>query len=276
MRRSRSSSTPLSYLASVVGIRAARRPEPPVPEQHRGRLRDGLALIVRDPYLRPLTTHAAIYNGAAQIFVVNLVIWIVRDNDVSPGLYGLALAAGGAGAFVGTMLALRLAGRLGYGRAFLASLVLSCGVPLLTAALPWSGAALGAGLAALQFVACIGLGSANVLSTTLRQTRIPRDSSRARSAPTAPSTSASSRSAVPSPACWARRSAAGSPSRSARSAWPPPRCRCCPRQCADSSASTSWRPIVKSVQFTPYGVVIARLRLYGVEDVHSGGEDLGN
>jgi MFS family permease len=162
-----------SYLASVVGIRAARRPEPSVDGHRRGRLRDGLSLIVRDPYLRPLTMHAALYNGAAQVLVVNLVIWLVRDNDVQPGLYGLALACGGAGAFVGTMLALRLAGRLGYGRAFLASLCLSCGVPLLTATLPWSGGTLGAGLAGLQLVACIGLGSANVLSTTLRQTVIP-------------------------------------------------------------------------------------------------------
>ena len=164
----------LTYLASVVGIRAARRPEPRVHEQSRGRLRDGVALIIRDPYLRPLTVHAAMFNFAGQIFVVNLVIWIVRDNDVAPGLYGVALAAGGAGAFVGTMLALRLADRLGFGRAFLASVSVSCGVPLLTVTMPWSGGNLGAGLAALQIVACIGLGSANVLSTTLRQAVIPQ------------------------------------------------------------------------------------------------------
>jgi MFS family permease len=163
----------VTYLASVVGIRAARRPEPPVDGERRGRLRDGLGLIVRDRYLRPLTVHAAMYNFGGQIFVVNLVIWVVRDHDVAPGVYGAALAAGGAGAFIGTMVALRLADRLGYGRAFLASLSLSCGVPLLTAFMPWSGAGLGVGLATLQIVACIGLGSANVLSTTLRQTVIP-------------------------------------------------------------------------------------------------------
>ena len=163
-----------SYLTSVVGVSAARRPEPPVDERHTGGIRDGMRLILTHPYLRPLTAHAALYNAAAQVFVVNLVIWVVRENRVSPGLYGVALSAGGAGAFVGTMLALRLADRLGYGRAFLASLSLSCGVPLLTAALPWTGGALGYGLAVLQVVAGAGLGSANVLSTTLRQTVIPR------------------------------------------------------------------------------------------------------
>ncbi len=163
----------LSYLAGAVGVSAARRSEPAVGEQHKGRIRDGLAMILTHPYLRPLTVHATIYNAAAQVFVVNLVVWVVRENHVSPGLYGVALSAGGVGAFLGTMLALRLADRLGYGPAFLVSLSLSCGVPLFTAALPWTGGPLGYGLASLQILAGAGLGSANVLSITLRQTMIP-------------------------------------------------------------------------------------------------------
>jgi MFS family permease len=164
----------ISYLASAVGVNAARRPEPSQTSQTRGRIRDGLVQILTHPVLRPLTMHAAIYNAAAQIFVVNLVVWTVTQNDVPPGVYGLALSAGGVGAFIGTMLALRLADRLGFGGAFLASLSLSCGIPLFTAALPWTGGALGYGLAGLQMLAGVGLGSANVLSITLRQTVIPQ------------------------------------------------------------------------------------------------------
>lgn len=164
----------VSYLASAVGVKAALRPEPASGGQDRARVRDGLSLILTHPYLRPLTIHATLYNAAAQVFVVNRVVWVVRENHVSPGLYGVALGAGGAGAFLGTMLALRLADRLGHGRAFLASLSLSCGVPLLTAALPWTGGPLGYGLAGLQLLAGAGLGSANVLSITLRQFAIPR------------------------------------------------------------------------------------------------------
>ncbi|MEU4292612.1 MFS transporter [Kribbella sp. NPDC026596] len=88
--------------------------------------------------------------------------------------YGIALSAGGAGAFVGAMLGLRLAKRLGYGRAFAASLILSTGLPLLLAFIPGRGLQYGVLLGAIQFLAGIGLGSANVLSVTIRQLLIPR------------------------------------------------------------------------------------------------------
>jgi MFS family permease len=72
------------------------------------------------------------------------------------------------------MLGLRLADRLGYGRAFGASLVLSTGLPLLLALLPGRGVLFGVLLGAVQFGAGVGLGSANVLSVTIRQLLIPR------------------------------------------------------------------------------------------------------
>jgi predicted MFS family arabinose efflux permease len=130
---------------------------------------------VVNPFLRALTIHASIYNAASQILLVNLVIWLVQNRGVSPGMYGVTLSGGGVGAFVGAMMALRLAARLGYGRAFAASLLLSTGVPLLVAALPWRATSLALALAALQLIAGIGLGSANVLSITLRQTVIPHN-----------------------------------------------------------------------------------------------------
>lgn len=164
-----------SYLASAVGIGKVRRPEPPVePPEHRPRIVDGIRILVRNRYLRALTVHASIYNAGSQIFLVNLVIWVVEERGVSPGQYGLALSAGGVGAFAGTMLALRASRRLGYGRAFAASAVFSTGVPLLIATVPFGGAGLGFALGGLLLVASIGLGSANVLSVTLRQTVIPR------------------------------------------------------------------------------------------------------
>jgi MFS family permease len=102
-------------------------------------------------------------------------VWAVQDRGLGAGGYGLALSAGGAGAFAGAMLALRLASALGYGRAFAFSLTLSTGTPLLIAALPFEGAAFGLALGAVQAVAGVGLGSANVLSATLRQQVIPHD-----------------------------------------------------------------------------------------------------
>lgn len=164
----------VSYVASAFCVAAARRPEPAVEnDAQRGGVWEGVRIIMANPFLRALTAHASIYNAASQIFLVNLVIWLVQDRGVSPGMYGVALSGAGGGAFVGTMIALRLAGRVGYGRAFAASLLLSTGVPLLVATLPWRGTSLGLALAALQLLAGIGLGSANVLSITLRQTVIP-------------------------------------------------------------------------------------------------------
>jgi hypothetical protein len=131
---------------------------------------EGLRQIRVSPFLRSLTAHAALYNAAAQILVVNLVVLAVRERGLSAGAYGLALSAGGAGALAGALPGLRPAARLGYGRAFAASLALSTGTPLL----PGHGTAYGVLLGLCQALAGVGLGSANVLSVTIRQLLIPR------------------------------------------------------------------------------------------------------
>jgi MFS family permease len=169
----------VSYLASAIGILAGhpRTPEPD-PEDDAGlsrrqRLLHGLRLLLTNPYLRALTVHAAAYNLASQILTLNLVLWMVKARDVSPGAYGLALSAGGVGALLGTLWALRLTDRLGFGRAFAASLLLSCFVPLLLAPLPLRGVELAVAVAAILLVSGAGLGSANIYSVTLRQIVIP-------------------------------------------------------------------------------------------------------
>lgn len=163
-----------SYVASVLGLLAIRRAEPAVerPEQRVG-ITSGLAFIWRNRYLRALTVHAALYNAAFQVFTVNLVVYAIHERGLSAGLYGLALSAGGAGAFIGTMLALRAARFAGYGRAFLASLSLSTGLPLFIGIPSVDAGAFAAFAAAVMLAAGIGLGSANVLSVTLRQSLIP-------------------------------------------------------------------------------------------------------
>ncbi|WP_165546730.1 MFS transporter [Kribbella soli] len=165
----------VSYLASAIGIGTARRAEPaPRASDDRPGLWEGVRQLKVSPFLRALTAHAALYNASAQILVVNLVVLAVKERGLSAGGYGVALSAGGAGAFVGAMLGLRLARQLGYGRAFGTSLVLSTGLPLLLAFLPGRGLQYGVLLGAVQFLAGIGLGSANVLSVTIRQLLIPR------------------------------------------------------------------------------------------------------
>jgi len=165
----------VSYLGSALGIASAKRPEPaPVKAAAKAGLFSGLGVVLRNPFLRLMTAHAALYNAGAQILMVNLVVLAVSDRGLSPGWYGVALSGTGAGAFLGTMLALRLAARLGYGRAFATALAFSTGAPLMLALIPWSGGAFGLALGGLQLAAGAGLGAANVLSVTLRQVVMPK------------------------------------------------------------------------------------------------------
>ena len=140
-----------SYVASAVGVLKGRarpaswpRLPPSRPTSARAKepptgWRQGLTILFTNVYLRALTIHAAAFNLAEQILVINLVLWAVQEQGVSPGAYGLALSAAGLGALVGTLTALRLADRLGFGRAFAASLLLSCFAPLALAAFTLDG-----------------------------------------------------------------------------------------------------------------------------------------
>lgn len=168
----------LSYLASVLGLITGGRAERPDPPRPDGKLPlwEGVRQLMGNPYLRALTIHASVYNVASQIVTVNLLVWVVQDRHAGAGVFGLALSAAGVGAFVGTMSALRLSRRLGFGHAYVAALVLFTGLPLLMAPLPMSGIALGVAIGGIQLAAGIGLGMANVLSTTLRQSAVPRGS----------------------------------------------------------------------------------------------------
>jgi MFS family permease len=135
----------------------------------------GLRILFTNRYLRALTVHAATYNAAEQILVLNLIIWAVQQQNVDPGAYGLALAAAGVGGLLGTLTALRLADRCGLGRAFALSLLLSCLVPLLLPTWAFTGWALAAVIAAVMLLRGIGEGNANVYSLTMRQQIIPRE-----------------------------------------------------------------------------------------------------
>lgn len=103
------------------------------------------------------------------------MLWAIQGQHVSPAAYGLAIGAMGLGVLLGTATALLLLQRLGLGPAFLVSLLLSCLFPLLIAIWPLTGNALALVIAAIMFIAGIGLGNANVYSLTLRQSVIAKD-----------------------------------------------------------------------------------------------------
>ena len=167
----------VSYLASATGIGRIRRPEPPpIADETGAGVFEGLRQLAANPVLRALATHAATFNAAEQILTVNLIVYAIDDRGLTTAQYGLALSAAGAGALVGTLVALAGASRFGFGRAFVGSLALSTGVPVLLAVPTAHGAAFAIMVAAIEFVSGIGLGSANVLSVTLRQVVVPTGS----------------------------------------------------------------------------------------------------
>jgi MFS family permease len=166
-----------SYIASALGIAGSRPRKEDVVASHddqKGTILSGLKILFSTPPLRALTVHAALYNAAEQIIIVNLVVWAVKQRGVTASGYGLALAAAGLGGLIGTLIALRLADRLGLGHAFAASLGMSCGIPLLLALPTSTGVALAILIAAILLVRGIGEGNANVYSLTMRQRLIPK------------------------------------------------------------------------------------------------------
>jgi len=164
----------VSYVASVIGVAAARRPEPapPAPEQ-RMKIMSGLKMVAGHPFLRALALHASGYNLAYPIITVNLLVYAVDHRGMSAGAYGLVLTIGGWGALLGTMIALRMARRYGYGQAFAIALMFTSGLPLLFAPAPFDGWAFVTFLGACMLVTGIGGGVTNVLSITLRQAGAP-------------------------------------------------------------------------------------------------------
>lgn len=170
-----------SYLASAMGIKLTRPPRrdaaTETPEQPKAKVPvlTGLRILFKNPYLRALTIHAALYNLAEEVFMINLVLWAVQGQHLSPAAYGVAIGAGGVGALIGTLTALKLSERMGLGKAFLLSLIFSCGTPLVVVLWASHGILLAATIGIAMLIAGIGLGNANIFSLTLRQSVIPKD-----------------------------------------------------------------------------------------------------
>lgn len=170
----------LSYIASALGIARSRpllAPDvlvPSAPDAPTPSVTEGLRILFTNAYLRALTAHAALYNLAEQIFMLNLVLWAVQGQGLSPSYYGLAVGAAGVGGLIGTATALKLERAMGLGKAFVLSLLLSCGVPMFAVAGNLHGTPLTFALAAIMLLSGLGVGNANVYSLTMRQRAIPR------------------------------------------------------------------------------------------------------
>jgi MFS family permease len=167
----------VSYAVSIFSVSAIRDREPEPVREGRpplvSAIRAGFAFTFRNPYLRAIAGEAATFNLFEQAILTVFVVYAIRRLDFSPGLLGLVISTGAAGALAGSLLAGRLDHRLGFGRATVASMVVACVIPLLIA-LPAGGRAPTAtALAAVFFVWGAAVAVSNVLVVSLRQTVTP-------------------------------------------------------------------------------------------------------
>jgi MFS family permease len=98
----------VSYLASLAGITAIRRPlqgEPdPAPLNHRAALVEGLRFVFANPFLRAVLTIAAPLNLALSGSIFTIIISLQR-HGVAPGVIGLTETIVGVGGLAGAVAA---------------------------------------------------------------------------------------------------------------------------------------------------------------------------
>ena len=166
----------VSFLVSMVcllRIRAEeKRGEPAGTTTLRREIGEGLRFLAADPYLRVFTIWGALSNVALTGYQSIMVVFLIREVDVSPVGVGALISGMSVGGVLGAASATAIARRFGTARGLLLSEL--CTAPLgLLIPLAAPGPRLG-------FVVLGGLGvglgvvSGNVIKSSWRQTYCPR------------------------------------------------------------------------------------------------------
>ena len=135
----------ISFVVSAVLLGSIRRPEPPPPpkadrEPVLHEIREGLAIIARDPIIRAFTLASMAMATLWGVFGAIWILFAIDELGLGAAAIGIIAGFGGLSSLVGAMVAERVTRRLGVGRAAIASmLVASVGfvlIPLAPAAMP--------------------------------------------------------------------------------------------------------------------------------------------
>ncbi len=164
----------VSYLFSGLAIATIRRPEPnPVPSPRRDLVQEvvqGLRLTFGSRILRAFAAEAASFNALEQIILAVFFLFAVRELGMTPALIGLTTSLGAIGSLAGSIVANRLADRLGIGPTIVASMLIACAAPLL---LPFATGPLM--IAVSMFLSGFGVAVSNVHVVTVRQSVTPEE-----------------------------------------------------------------------------------------------------
>jgi MFS family permease len=132
---------------------------------------DGLLLVLRDPFLRQLSTYWAVANLALTGYTALLVVFLVRVVGLTPGATGLLTAVPGIGGILGALLTARITARFGTARGLLLSTL--CGVPFgLLIPLTGPGPRLACYVAG-ALLAFTGIAVGNIIIAAFRQSYSP-------------------------------------------------------------------------------------------------------
>ncbi|MFE2834795.1 MFS transporter [Streptomyces mirabilis] len=166
----------VTFLISAVCLQRMRVVEPDhTPGAERAPLRrqivEGLRVVGRDPYLRPMVTWGAAINMALMGYQAVQVVFLVRTVGLNPATVGLLLTSGSAGGIVGALLANGFSRRFGTARGLLlrqaATAPFALLMPLTTAGPELLLFATGG------FFVGIGISVANIVVGSFRQTYCP-------------------------------------------------------------------------------------------------------
>jgi MFS family permease len=113
-----------SFVVSGIFLRRIEQPEsPPKPREQASHIRkeiaEGLRLVAHHPILRALAGCGALISLAGNAFLAVYVLYMERDLKLSATEIGFVFAIGGVGAFIGSLLAGKVATRIGQGRAMI-------------------------------------------------------------------------------------------------------------------------------------------------------------
>ncbi len=166
-----------SYLVSVVSLLLVRAPEPEPERVAPGRglaglredIADGLRIVRDNVYLRTIAGEGFTYNLFLQFGATLFLYYAITRFHFSAGAIGLMISSSGVGALLGSVVAPRVIGRIGFGPAFFWGTAFGCGafalVPL-AAGPRWLVAAM---LVGAYFGGGLGVSVAIIGSITLRQ-----------------------------------------------------------------------------------------------------------
>ncbi|MEQ4208782.1 MFS transporter [Actinopolymorpha sp. B9G3] len=150
-------SSALIFALSCLSIRRIRRTES-IPERSERpsrvwrRIHEGLRFVVGDASLRAIGLASAAFQFAFAAMMTVYLLFLPRELQLSGSAVGLALAAIGPGALVGSLLAAHLPSRLGHGLVLVSAAAIGDGVILCVPALHGPSAVTILSLVAVNFV----------------------------------------------------------------------------------------------------------------------------